>query len=81
MAITILVGVLSHGNIAYVSIYGLGGGLLFGAGGVVIGNLIHGYVIASAMKEAERLAIERELAKKMAEQARQQAGKTPAKAT
>ena len=66
MAITIVVGVVSHGDIASVAIYGLIGGFIFGAGAAMIGNLVQGYIVASAVKEAERIAIEKQLAKKMA---------------
>ena len=71
--ITVMVGIFSNGEMARVAIYGLAGGILFGAGGFVIGNLVQSYVLASAMKEAERKALEKELAGKMAAERTQSA--------
>lgn len=65
MLVTILVGLFSHGNIATVAIYGLAAGILFGAGGLLIGSLVQSYIVEAAKKEVERRLLERELAQKM----------------
>jgi hypothetical protein len=65
MAITILVGVVSNGDMARIAIYGLAGGILFGAGGFVIGSLVQSYIMAAAIKEAEKRALDKELTRKM----------------
>jgi len=81
MAVTVLVGVLNQGNVALISVYGVAAGLLFGIGGVLIGNLIHGYVIEAAIQEAEEGMMERELTRTASKEKAQAAdsGEKPAK--
>jgi hypothetical protein len=70
MAVTVIVGILNHGDPAITSIYGLVAGLLFGGGALFTGNLLQSYIIDAAIKEAERKALEKELERKLGEEAR-----------
>jgi hypothetical protein len=60
MAVTILVGMLYGGDVMLIAIYGVLGGIIFGAGGGLIGNVISNYVMDAAFKEIESESSNRE---------------------
>jgi hypothetical protein len=62
MVVTVIIGVVNDGNMAIVSIFGAIGGILFGLGGSMIGNLMHNYILDAARKEAEGNLMKEELA-------------------
>ncbi len=72
-AISVLAGVLYGGDLMMASIKGLAAGVVFGAGGLLIGNLIEGYILQAARREAAQRALERELAREMAAKAAEEA--------
>jgi hypothetical protein len=71
MAIVVVIGVLQNARLEIVVIQGLAAAIAFGAGGLIIGNLLQTYVFSAAQREAARLAIRKEIEKEMARQARE----------
>lgn len=67
LAICVLVGLYYGGDIVTVCINGLAAGMVFGLGGLLIGNLIESYVYRAARRELERQALMRELQKELRE--------------
>jgi hypothetical protein len=67
LTINVLVGLFSRGDIMRVALMGLLGGIIFGIGGLLVGNLLNGYIINAAKREITRRAVERELAEELAE--------------
>lgn len=64
-AISVLLGIFYGGDLVMVSIRGLAAGLLFGAGGLLVGNLADGYVNEAAKREFARRTLERELRREL----------------
>ncbi len=66
MLVVVLIAFFTRGNLVSGVIQGLAAALLFGAGGLLIGNLMHGYVISAAQREATRITMQREIAEELA---------------
>ena len=64
-AMSVLVGIF-YGDLVKVCLLALAAGLIFGTGGMLIGNLIDGYIIAAAKRELARQALEKELRMELA---------------
>jgi len=71
-AISAVIGILHDGDMVLVMIRSVGAALIFGAGGLLIGNMTEGYVFNAARRELARQAMEREIRAEM--KAEQQAG-------
>lgn len=67
--VSVLIGIFTDGDLVMVSIYGLVAALIFGVGGLLIGNLTENYIVRAAKREVTRRAIEKQLAKELSEQA------------
>jgi hypothetical protein len=66
--ICVLIGIFTNGDLVMVFIYGLVAALIFGIGGLLIGNLTESYIVRAARREVTRRAIEHQLAKELSEQ-------------
>ena len=66
--ISVLIGIFADGDLVMVLIYGLVAGLIFGIGGLLIGNLTESYIVQAAKREVTRSAIERQLAEELKQQ-------------
>lgn len=66
LTLHVLVGLISNGDIVDVLVRGIIAGIIFGLSGLVVGNLIQGYILNAAKREMTRKALEKELRKKMA---------------
>ena len=73
-AISALIGIFTNGDLIMVSILGLVAGIIFGLGGLLVGNLIDSYIVQAAKREVARRVIERQLAAELHAQA--ETGKT-----
>ncbi len=60
--ISVLVGVISNGDLMYTCVLGLLAGIFFGTGGLLIGNLAEKYVYQAAQRELTRRAMEQKIA-------------------
>ena len=67
-AISVLIGVFSDGDLVMVSLKGLAACLIFGTGGLLIGNLVEAYIVQAARREVARRAVEKQLAAELAAQ-------------
>lgn len=76
--LVILAGVFSNSDILWTCIMGVIGGLVFGGGGLMIGNLTEKYVRQAAQRELARRAMERKIMEELAmEQAMAELEETP----
>ena len=71
----IVVGAIGGGDIVDVVVKGLLAGIIFGLGGLLVGNLFHTYVLNAANREITIKALERELRAKMRQQEREKRAK------
>jgi len=60
-ALSTLAGIFTGGDLLMSTVIGLAAGLIFGAGGLLIGNLIENYTYRAAKRELARQTLEREL--------------------
>ncbi len=65
LVISVLFGVYYGGQLILVCLRGLLAGIIFGTGGMLIGNLIEGYVKRAAKREVVRRALEKEVAEEI----------------
>lgn len=76
--LVILAGIFSNGDILWTCFIGLITGLVFGGGGLMIGNLTEKYIQQAAQRELARRAMERKIAEELAmEQAMAELEETP----
>lgn len=74
----ILAGVFSNSDILWTCVMGVIGGLVFGGGGLMVGNLTEKYIRLAAQRELARRAMERKIAEELAmEQAMAELDETP----
>jgi hypothetical protein len=69
-AISTLAGVFTGGDMFMSAMIGMAAGLIFGGGGLLIGNLIENYTFRAAKRELARQALERELEAEIRAQAK-----------
>ena len=74
--ITALVGLFYSDDVVRVVLYGVIAALTFGIGGLLIGNLFHGYVMAAAKREAIDRAVVRKMQWEAAKKSRPGKGKS-----
>jgi len=74
--IHIVVGAIGGGDIVDVVVKALLAGIIFGLGGLLLGNLFHTYVLNAANREATIRTLEKELRAKMRQQEREKRAKT-----
>jgi hypothetical protein len=63
--ISVLIGVISNGDLMYTCVLGLLAGIFFGTGGLLIGNLAEKYVYQAAQREVTRRAMEQKIAQEL----------------
>ena len=66
--VSVLIGIFTDGDLVMVSIYGLIAALIFGIGGLLIGNMTENYIVQAAKREVTRRAIERQIAQELSGQ-------------
>jgi hypothetical protein len=59
--VSALIGIFTGGDLFMSLLYSLIAGLIFGVGGVMIGNLFEDYTFRAARRQLARQALEREL--------------------
>lgn len=63
--LSVLIGIISGSDLMWTVILGLVAGIVFGAGGLMVGNLAERYVYQAAQREIGRRAMERQIAREL----------------
>lgn len=61
LAATVVFGILMDGDPVYVVLQGVLAAVIFGAGGLLIGNLLQGYILAAARREVVDAAVRKKM--------------------
>jgi hypothetical protein len=69
-AVTMLVGIIADGDLMMASLLALCAGLIFGTGGLLVGNLLESYTTAFSKREYMQRMLERKFARELAAEAR-----------